>query len=167
MDREDQFGSRLSRARAAVNEARGSDKKVLADALRALGNIERRPEHLREDANRSYAEAAAIYRELNQPLDEAWVRRHMGINHEYAERLDEAEAAYENALELYRQHSKNDDLDYANAVRYVAVIKMRLGKRDESEVLWREAVERYERCGITEGVAEGMRHLEQLARDRT
>src|ERR1044071_4626893 len=137
---EREFRRRLSTADDAVDIARNSsDKRMLADALRALGNIQRRPPWLRDDANRTYAEAAEIYNALSLPLDEAWVTRHIGINHEYAERLVDAEKAYEKALALYRDYSTNDDLDYANAVRYVAVIKDRLGKRDESDRLWTEA----------------------------
>jgi hypothetical protein len=48
-------------------------------------------------------------------------------------------------------------LNYANAVRYPAVIKNRLGKREESRELWEEACRRYENIhpnGLGEGVAE-------------
>ena len=166
-EEEREFRQRLEVAEAIVAEARkGNDKQNLADALRELGNIQRRPPGLREEANGTYAEAAEIYKELDLPLDAAWVTRHIGINHEYADRLIEAEEAYENALALYRLHSATDDLDYANAVRYVAVIKDRLGKRDESDRLWTEAVERYEKVGIVEGVAEGAAHLTLFALDK-
>ena len=166
-EEEREFRRRLSTAETAVDTARnGGDKRNLADALRALGNIQRRPPWLRDDVDRTYAEAAEIYRELGRPLDEAWVTRHIGINHEYAERLIEAETAYEKALDLYRTHSKIDDLDYANAVRYVAVIKDRLGKRDEADQLWTETVERYEKVGIVEGIAEGTAHLTLFALDK-
>ena len=166
-EEEREFRRRLSTAEVAVDTARnGGDRRNLADALRALGNIQRRPPWLRDDADRTYAEAAEIYRELGQPLDEAWVTRHIGINHEYAKRLTEAETAYEKALALYRTHSENDDLDYANAVRYVAVIKDRLGKRDEADQLWTETVERYEKVGIVEGIAEGTAHLTLFALEK-
>jgi len=129
---------------------------VLADALKELGNILRRPSFTRDAANKAYEQAAALYAELGLPLEEAWVKRHIGINHEYAGRLTEAEKFYDEALDLYRAHSV-DDLAYANAVRYPAVIKNRLGKRDESAILWEEACDRYSKVhpnGIGEGVAE-------------
>lgn len=167
MDDNAEFESRMSQARSLVNKARGGEPRALADALRELGNIERRRPDRRDEANEHYAEAADIYRALNRPLDEAWVTRHIGINHEYAERFIDAETAYEKALELYRNHSENDDLDYANAVRYVAVIKMRLFKTAESETLWQEAVRRYEQLGIADGVAEGMDQLSNLLSARS
>jgi len=165
-EEEREFQHRLSTAEAAVDIARNSgDERCLADALRALGNIQRRPPWLRDDANRTYAEAAAIYRSLDLPLDEAWVTRHIGINHEYGNRFTDAENAYEKALALYRAYATNDNLDYANAVRYVAVIKDRLGKREDSDRLWTETVERYEKVGIVEGIAEGTAHLTLFALD--
>ena len=158
------FEKRLAAAEAKVAKVRLSgEKRALADALRELGNIQRRPPELREAANRSYAESAELYRELGSPLDRAWVIRHIGIDHEYAGRLTEAEHAYEEALDLYRENSKIDDLDYANAVRYAAVIKDRLEKCSDAETLWEEAVSRYEALGIIEGVAEGTGHLTLFA----
>jgi tetratricopeptide (TPR) repeat protein len=119
----------------------------------------------RSAALRTYGEAAELFRELNKPLDEAWVLRHIGIIHEYAERLELAEEYYDRALALYREHGI-DDLDHANALRYPAVVKDRLGKRAESETLWREAVSRYEQVGVAAGVAEGSLHLTEFAIDR-
>jgi tetratricopeptide (TPR) repeat protein len=164
---EQEFRRRLEAAESVVAAARNHDsKQELADALRALGNIQRRPPELRDAANRTYKEAADLYDEIGLPLDEAWVTRHIGINHEYADRLTDAEEAYENALALYRLHSATDDLDYANAVRYVAVIKGRVEKREEAEPLWTEAVERYEKVGIVEGIAEGTAHLTLFALEK-
>ena len=91
-----EFKLRLNAARLAVTVARSSGSKIaLANALKELGNIERRRPQLREDANRTYLEAAELYRELDMPLEAAWVLRHIGINHEYAELLSEAERYYD------------------------------------------------------------------------
>jgi len=148
--------------RRAVEAARQSgDKLALANALTALANVERRPPLTRAAALRTYSEAAEIFRELDRPLDDAWVLRHIGIIHEYAHRLELAEEYYDRAVALYRQHSE-DDLNYANAVRYPAVIKERLGKRDESLALWQEAHDRYRQCGIEDGVKEAATHIEAL-----
>lgn len=151
------FHSRLGSAKEQVDEAEhGGSQKTIADTLKALGNILRRPPFLREAANEAYTRSAALYRELGMPLEEAWVKRHIGINHEYAGRLVEAEKYYDEALSLYREHS-TDDLNYANAVRYPAVIKERLGNKDEAARLWEEAHDRYREIGpggLGEGVAE-------------
>jgi tetratricopeptide (TPR) repeat protein len=162
-----EFHGKLGLARERVAAAReAGDDATLADALRDLGNVERRPPFTRDAANKTYSEAADLYSKLGRPLDAAWVIRHIGINHEYAGRLDDAEAAYDRALGLYREFATEDDLNYANAVRYRAVVKDRLGRRQESEKLWSEAVERYERLGIVEGVVEGELHLARFALER-
>ena len=151
-----------------TNAEAGSDKRLLADALKALGNLLRRPTFLRDQANAVYERAADIYKEIGIPIEEAWVKRHIGINHEYAGRLEEAEKFYDEALRLYREHSV-DDLNYANAVRYPAVIKNRLGKRDESRELWEEACRRYENVhpnGLGEGVAEAAAWLTIFALEK-
>ena len=161
------FQLSLHSARLAVTVARSSGSKIaLANALKELGNIERRPPQLREDANRTYLEAAELYRELDMPLEAAWVLRHIGINHEYAELLSEAEGYYDGSLALFRQHADEDDSNYANTVRYPAVIKNRLGKREESTVLWEEAVRRYEKMGQLHGVAEGAAWLAIFAAEK-
>lgn len=163
-----EFRQQLEAARKNVAEARTSgDKLTLAKALKALGDIERRPPFLRETANETFAEAADLYRELGLPFEEAWVLRHIGINHEYAERLPEAEKYYDASLNLFRQHATADSLDYANAVRYPAVIKNRVGKRDESTQLWIEAVQRYDKAGISAGVAEAAAWLTIFALEET
>jgi tetratricopeptide (TPR) repeat protein len=151
-----EFKLRLSAAKLLVSAARtGGSKLVLANALKELGNIERRPPQLREDADRTFAEAAALYRELEMPLEAAWVIRHIGINHEYAELLTDAEKYYDESLAVFRRHASDSDSNYANTVRYPAVIKNRIGKRDESTALWEEAVRRYDEMDQPLGVAEG------------
>src|SRR5688572_18297793 len=132
-----EFKLRLNAAKALVSVARASGNKLaLANALKEQGNLERRPPFMRDAANETYTSAAELYRELGMPLEAAWVIRHIGINHEYAERLAEAEARYDESLALFRQHAGDNTLNYANTVRYPAVIKNRLGKRDESRKLW-------------------------------
>jgi tetratricopeptide (TPR) repeat protein len=169
LKRHSEFHKRVADATNDVVEAESSnDKRMIAHSLKALGNILRRPPFLREQANAVYERAADLYKELDLPLEIAWVKRHIGINHEYAERLEEAEKFYDEALALYRAHS-TDDLNYANAVRYPAVIKNRLGKREESRELWEEACRRYENIhpnGLGEGVAEASAWLTIFAIDR-
>lgn len=100
------------------------------------------------------------------PLVRAHTIRHDGLREEYAGRLEEAENLYDRALALYREYDKNDTLDYANAVRYPAVVKNLLGKRDESTELWDEAFRRYDANGISEGVAEAAAWLTIFAIER-
>lgn len=98
----------------------------------------------------------------DEELKRAHRIRHIGIELENQGKLVEAEAKYDEALALYRRYSEVDDLDYANAVRYRAVIKHRLGKIGEAIKLWEEAVERYDRAGIIAGVEEGTKRLKEM-----
>jgi tetratricopeptide (TPR) repeat protein len=162
-----EFKLRLNASRALVSAARArGDKLALANALKELGNIERRPPSMRDIANETYAEAAALYRHLGMPLEAAWTMRHIGINHEYAGRLTEAEKYYDDSLALFRQHASDSDDNYANTVRYPAVIKNRVGKRDESTALWEEAVRRYDEMDQPLGVAEGSAWLTIFALEK-
>lgn len=155
---------RLTAAKLLVANARASgDKLALAKQLKELGNIERRPPQLREDSNRTFAEAADLYFELEMPLEAAWVIRHIGINHEYANRLEKAERCYDESLEIFRKYATDNDPSYANTVRYPAVIKNRVGKRNESKILWEEAVRRYDAVQEPLGVAEGAAWLTLFA----
>ncbi|MBK9154635.1 MAG: ankyrin repeat domain-containing protein [Chloracidobacterium sp.] len=161
---------KIEAARTEVANAEASDSKAaLAASLKALGGLLRRLPFMRTGSNDAYERAASLYCELGLPLDEAWVKRHIGINHEYAGRLEDAERMYDEALALYRQHATDETLDYANAVRYPAVVKNRLGKRDESAKLWEEAHDRYVKIGpggLGEGVAEAAAWLTIFALDK-
>ena len=164
LQRHAEYHQRISRAEQEVAEAEANGRdRSLADALKALGNILRRPPFTRNAANEAYAKAADLYHELGLPLEEAWVKRHIGINHEYAERLTEAEEYYDESLALFRQHASDNDDNYANTVRYPAVIKNRVGNREESRTLWEEAVRRYDEMGQPLGVAEGAAWLAVFA----
>lgn len=160
------FYERVDAENAKVDNAeKNGTSRELADALKSLGDILRRPKFTRGAANEAYRRAAAIYHELGLPLEESWVKRHIGINLEYAEKLDEAEAYYLEALDLFRRHATADDLNYANTVRYLAVIKNRLGKRDESKVLWAEAFKRYKELDLPVAIAEAAAWLAIFALD--
>jgi tetratricopeptide (TPR) repeat protein len=161
-----EFRVRLNAAKMVVKAARGAGNRLaLATALKELGNIQRRLPHLREDSNKTYSEAVELYHELEMPLEAAWVIRHIGINHEYAERLTEAEKYYDESLTLFRRHASDDDRNYANTVRYPAVIKNLVGKREDSTVLWEEAVRRYSEMNQPLGVAEGAAWLAIFAHE--
>lgn len=160
----------IETARTDVANAEASDSKAaLAASSKALGSLLKRLPFMRTGSNEAYERAASLYSELGLPLDEAWVKRHIGINLEYAGQLEDAERMYDEALALYRQHATDETLDYANTVRYPAVVKNRLGKRDESAKLWEEAHDRYAKIGpggLGEGVAESAAWLTIFALDK-
>lgn len=162
-----EFLQKRAEARKQVEFAReNNDEAGLASALRTLGEVERRTPFTRAAALRHYEEAVAVFREVNDPLKLAHTIRHLGLVHEDAGRLEEAEKYYDEALAIYREYETDDTLDYANAVRYPAAIKYRLGKSEESALLWEEANARYGVVGIVEGVAESAARLARLSLGR-
>ncbi len=168
LKRHGEFQERSLTAKKQADDAeRSGDKRALADALKSLGNILRRPRFSRVAANAAYTRSAKLYAELGLPLEAAWVKRHIGINYEYAERLEDAERYYDEALALFREHADNDDRNYANTVRYPAVIKNRLEKREESTSLWEETVMRYGEMNEPLGIAEGAAWLTIFALERS
>ena len=161
------FRWRRSELEDAATDARKlQDRTELASTLRTLGELERRTPFTQGAALKHYEEEVAIFRELNDPLKLAHTIRHLGLAHEDAGRLEEAEQYYDEALALYREHETADTLDYANAVRYPAVIKNRLGKAEESAKLWEEAHDRYAHVGIVDGVAESAGRLTLFALEK-
>src|SRR5262245_32298614 len=162
-----EFQMRLEAARREVAEARaGNDKVRLAQILKQLGSIERRPPSMYEVAIGTFSEASKLCRELGMPLEEAWCIRQIGNIREYQDRLVDAEKSYDEALSLYRENADESSLDYANTVRYPAVVKNRLGKREDATRLWEEAHDRYKQVGaggLGEGVAEAAAWLTVFA----
>src|SRR5688572_23800226 len=99
--RREEWEKRVGRLRAEVEAARGGgDARVLADALRRLAGAERRAARGREDARVHFEEAIGLLRGLDVPLELSHAVRHLGIVHEDEGRLNEAEAAYDEALAI-------------------------------------------------------------------
>jgi tetratricopeptide (TPR) repeat protein len=162
-----EFQLDVDKARKNVDNAEsGGSKQLLADTLKVLGNLLRRRPYSRNAANEAYHRASELYQEIEMPLEAAWVIRHIGFNHEYAERLTDAERCYDESLKLFRRYARDNDPNYANTVRYSAVIKNRVGKREGSKELWEEAVKRYEAMDQPLGVAEGAGWLTIFAIER-
>ncbi len=79
--------------------------------------------------------------------------------HREAGRLAAAEPCYAEALALYREQDEPPALDYANALRPMAILKETLGQVDDAKVLWQRARTLYGAVPIEEGVAECTEHL--------
>ena len=144
----------------------GGQKAKLAEALRTLGEVERRTANA-GDARLHYEEAVAIYREAGEPLRLAHTIRHLGEVHYESGRAELAEPCYVEALALYRSHGNTPLLDLANAVRPLAVLKSAAGENEEATRLWQEAHDLYASCNVSAGVAESEKRLAQLAAKRT
>lgn len=138
----------------------GADRE-LATALRRLG-------HAEQDAGRDdvavarYEEAVAAARRTGDPLLLAHAIRHVGDAHRGSRRPAEAEACYDEALALYAEHPDPPALDYANAIRPMAILKEGLGETDEARHLWQRAKALYATVPIVAGVAECDENLTRL-----
>ena len=144
----------------ALCRAAGADGELVA-ALGKLG-------HAEEDAGRDDAalacreEAVAVARRAGRPMPLAHAVRHLGDLHRKAGRLEAAEACYAEALALYGGQDDPPALDYANALRPMAILNESLGRVGEARILWRRARDLYGAVPVEAGVAECTEHLARL-----
>jgi tetratricopeptide (TPR) repeat protein len=138
-----------------------NDPNGLAQALAGLGQIER-DLHNGAAARSRYEEATALCRTFGHPLALAHTIRHLGdILREQGE-LAPAEVCYRDALGIYRQEKETPPLDLANAIRGIALLKVRTREVEEAKSFWREAKELYASLQVQAGVDEGVRYLSLL-----
>ena len=154
----DSAGARplLVQAVAAAREA--GDRARLGDLLARLGQIERDLGDVAA-ALACYSEAAAIARESGAALTLAHRLRHIGDIHLDAGQIEPAERFCEEALAIYRGRDDSPAGDLANAVRPMALLREKQGRREEARSLWAEARELYERAGVAVGAAESAARL--------
>lgn len=160
--REDRPREAMRHMKAAVALAREHDDPVaLAGALHGRANVERGRGRL-DVALRLYREAVPLCRRGNDPLVLAHTVRHLGDVLCETGDPREAERCYAEALTIYRAHPARQALDFANAVRPMAILRETLGERDEARALWREAHGLYREAGVEAGVSESSARLERL-----
>ena len=141
---------------------RDNDGEPLGQALRALGELERK---LGDSVNARthYEEAVAFCRKHGDALRLAHTVRHLGDVYHNVGRADLAGPCYEEALALYRGHANPPPVDLANALRSMAVLKEEAGERQQARSLWSEARELYVAVAVEAGVAESTKRLARLA----
>lgn len=149
-------------AAADICRANG-DMAELSVALGKLGHVE----HTAEAKLKRYVEAVAAARGSGDPLRIAHAVRHLGDVHRNGKRLQEAEICYEEALALYREHESSRILDYANALRPMAILKAERSELDEAKSLWQQAGALYGVVGIDAGVEEAEHWLERLEQGKS
>jgi tetratricopeptide (TPR) repeat protein len=140
---------------------RSGSRRELVEALKGLGQIERDLGH-GEAARPLYEEAVALCREEENPLALAHTIRHLGDVHRAAGRRDLAEPCCLEALALYRGSPRTAQLDLANAIRPLAILRSESGQIEEAQRLWEEARDLYRAVGVHEGVAESSARLARL-----
>ncbi len=147
---------------AAISRA-SQNRRSLIHALKGIGQIERDRRKF-EAALVAYQEAAALAREESDPFLLAHTIRHVGDVLRHMDRFTDAEACYTEALALYRGGPNAPPLDFANAIRAMAVLKDSLGASGEALPLWEEAHEIYASLGVQAGVAESKARQARIAR---
>jgi tetratricopeptide (TPR) repeat protein len=129
-----------------------------ARELRRLGEAARRMDGAL--AQKYYEEAVVLFREVGEPLILAHAVRHLGdVYHEHGS-PDLAEPCYHEALKLYGSHERNSSLDWANAIRSLAVLRW-----EQARALWKEAHDLYATLNIEAGVKESTDRLEALSKN--
>jgi len=136
-------------------------RRELIRALKGLGQIERDLGNV-DEALPLYEEAVAICRGENHPLLLAHTVRHVGDIHQDAGRPGLAESCYVEAIAIYRNHEHTEPLDFANAIRPLAMLKDDAGEIEEALNLWAEARDLYAAANVQPGVVESSRRLSRL-----
>jgi tetratricopeptide (TPR) repeat protein len=136
-------------------------QRELVHALRKLGHVEQ--ELGRDDATLAlYEEAVTVSRTLGDTLLLAHSIRHVGDLHRRVGRTDAAEECYDEAVALCRNHEQPPKLDFANAIRPMAILNEEAGNVEEAKRLWQEARGLYAEVNVQEGVDECSRRLGRL-----
>jgi tetratricopeptide (TPR) repeat protein len=117
-----------------------------------------------DEALRLYGEAAAVYRADGNALRLAHQLRHIGDIWVQKANLDEAGPYYREALEIHRANPEGPALDFANALRAVAIFHAKSGEQVEEAKLWAEAKPLYEDAGVQAGVDEADRQMAMFAK---
>lgn len=139
-----------------------SERRDLIASLHGLAQVERDLGYP-EPARPLYEEAVALCREEGDAQLLAHTLRHLGDLHRESGRLDEAEAAYVEALELYREGDHTRDVELANAIRALAILRGRQASHAEARELWDEAWELYVAAGVQPAVQECSAQLVRLS----
>jgi len=133
-----------------------TDQLARAQELRIRGESARRRDGA--TARQSYEEAVMLYRKLNEPLVLAHTIRHLGDVYHEEGRPDLAESCYHEALALYRSREDRSPLDFANAIRSLAVLRW-----EQTRALWEEARDLYATVNVAAGVKEGTARVAALS----
>lgn len=142
----------------AVAEARWVEgAQPLAHALRTLGGIERRLQHL-DTALQAYAEASAASQRQGDLAGE--VEALLATGEILAERkqTQPAEQALNRALELCQMEQEPQPLPQARALHALAQLS-EVSNPQETLLLWQAAATMYEAAGSEEKLAECKRYV--------
>ena len=130
-----------------MSDTNRKDQRVLAQELRQRGESARRRDLA--TARRCYEEAVELFRGIGEPLVLAHVVRHLGDVYLEQDCPELAEPCYQEARDLYLSQGDNSSLNFANAIRSLAMLRW-----EQSKALWREAQALYTSLNIESGIDE-------------
>lgn len=132
------------------------DQLARAHELRRRGESARRRDAAM--ARLCYEEAVLLFREADEPLVLAHTIRHLGDVYVEQGRPDLAEPCYHQSLELYRKHADDSSLDFANALRSLAVLRW-----EQARTLWEDVRVLYTGLNIEAGIKESIARVAALS----
>ena len=148
--------------RDAIEASRRSGNgRQLISALGKLAHVLRDLDR-EQEALPVTQEAVDVCRAEGDGLLPAPTVRHLGDLHRDAGRVMDAERCYDEALSLYRAAQSPDALDFANALRPAALLRVSQADRVQARALFAEARELYQQAGIAAGVEECASQLARL-----
>lgn len=129
----------------------------------SLAGVQARREGRLAAAAEHYAAALAASREHGEKAQVANVARHLGDIHRENGLNSEAKPLLEEALEIYRSRPDTKVLDFANALRPLALLHDSMGDHRSAQALWQEARTLYAAVRVMDGVRECDGHLDVSA----
>jgi tetratricopeptide (TPR) repeat protein len=128
------------------------------EKLLAVGALARREGRM-EDALCAYQQAADQCRKRGNALVTAHTIRHLGDIYRELGKTDEAEPLLKEAISIYRGSLDAKILDFANALRPLALLYVSTGNTQAAQQLWRQARALYSAINVADGVNECDTHL--------
>lgn len=128
------------------------------EELLSLGAQARREGRM-DDALSAYQQAADRCREHGCALVTARTIRHLGDIYRELGKIDEAEPLLKEAISIYRGSLDAKILDFANALRPLALLCASTGNTQAAQQLWVEARVMYSAINVIDGVTECDAHL--------
>lgn len=138
------------------------DKHELGLKLRELGEFERRLPGRHADVIDHYGEAIELLGQCDDRSRLVHTIRHLGNIYHEDGNMFAAEPLLAEAVNIYREIGDQASLDYANAVRSLAVFYEDIGKTDKALPLLHDAAKLYKAHQIKEGVDEMNRRITKL-----
>jgi tetratricopeptide (TPR) repeat protein len=138
-------------------DANRMDQLAHAQELKLRGESARRRDAAM--ARLCYEQAVELFRGVDQPLVLAHTIRHLGDVYQEQGRPDLAEPCFHEAIALYRSHGDASSLDWANALRSLAVFRW-----EQTRTIWEEVRHLYTTLNIEAGIKESTARVAALSR---